>query len=129
MFALGSPEIVLDAGDDVAGIREQRLAAFHHAGDVVEVSVRQHHHVDLLRLETGRAELRREPAAVRPLDEAAGAVAGVEKNELLAGVDQHRREARLIGLGRQHVVAHQLLDLGRCGVAADDRIGAVDEGV
>ena len=128
MAAFARPEAVLRLADDVARVREQRTAAFEQAADVVGVPVREDHEVERLGREAGRRQLVGQPAAVGARHEALRPIARVEQHKLPAGVDDHRREARLVLVRRQEVVAHQRVDLRPRGVGPDHRPGPVNGG-
>ena len=93
------------------------------------MAVAQRHHINVFWCEARGSELRRKPSAVGAWHEAVGAVAGVEQDQLLAGVDDRRREARLIFAFGQEIVAHQRVHVGLAGVGADERKRSVDENV
>ncbi len=85
---------------------------------MVGMAVGDHHHVDVLRLVAGlrhaRDQVARRQAALHLLVFVAQrAVAGVEQHQLLAGIDQHRRERMLVAVGVDTVGLGQRLDLLR----------------
>ncbi|MEZ5906758.1 MAG: hypothetical protein R3C69_17245 [Geminicoccaceae bacterium] len=89
---------------------------------MIAVEMRDDHPVDLLGGIAGIGDRLDQT----PLGEPPGTVAGVEENELLAGVHEQRREGDLHAARRQEV----LLGIGRDGlgrlVVAEDRVGPVE---
>ena len=86
------------------------------AEQVVEVEI------DVLGLNSRGRELCREPPAGGSRNKSARAVSGIEQDQLLPRVDDHRREARPVLVCRQQVVAHQLID---GALSVDTRFGLV----
>src|SRR5687767_13643680 len=86
----------------------------------------EHHDIDLFRGEAGGAQLSGQPAAIGPWHKAVRTIAGVEKDDFLARIDDGWRKAGLEPLLREQALAHQLLDIGRWLVLADDGPWPVD---
>ena len=93
---------------------------------MIGMAVRDHHHVDVLRLVAGLRQARDQMARRQPAFEllvlgAQRAVAGVEQHQLLAGIDHDRRERMLVAVGIDAVGRGQRLDVRRGRLAAEAR--------
>ena len=108
------PEIELGGAEYVAGVREHRLSALGQAADMIGMTVRDDHDVDILRLVAGlrhaRDQLARRQAAFELLVLGRErAIAGIEQHQLLAGIDHRRREWMEIAVGVDAVGGGQRL--------------------
>jgi len=109
-LAFVGPAIEIALGDVELRVREQQLAAVvDHAADVIDVGVREHHCVDVLRLDAGLRHALLLAAGGRP-ERLRGAHAGVEQHELFAGVDDRRVLFEHDVVGRQEVISQHLVD-------------------
>ena len=120
------PEIVVGLGDPDVGIGEQGLAVgAQQARRVVRVQVGQQHHVHLLGAVAGGLEV--------VTDETQGGAeglggAGVNEDQLSAGVHQEGIDRRLDFLTAQEHAGQQALDFGRAGVV--EQLGVeIDEAI
>ena len=79
-----------------------------HAADVIDMGVREHHRVDVFRLDAGFRHALLLPAGGRP-EHFRGAHAGVEQHELVAHVHDRRVLLEHDIVGRQEIVGQHLL--------------------
>ena len=93
-------EVVLGRAGHVGRVREGGRAGLHHAADMVGVHVGEHHGVDLVDAVAGRSDALGQKAARRAC---ALAIARVEQDQTLAGVDENRDEGELGDRGGQVV--------------------------
>ena len=110
-LAFIGPEIEIGLGDVVLRVGEQHLAAVvHHAADVVDMGMGEHDGVDVLRLDAGflHALLLTSGARAEILRRAH---AGVEQDQLVAGVDDRRVLLEHDVFRREEIVGQHLLHL------------------
>ncbi len=107
-FRLIGPVVEIALGDIKLRVREQHLAAVvDHAADVIDMGVREHHGVDVLRLDAGfrHALLLAPGGRAEPFRRAH---AGIEQHELVAGVHDRRILLEHDIVGRQEIVGEHL---------------------
>ena len=126
------PEIELGGAEDIARIGKDRLAAVHQAADMIGMAVRDHHDVDVGRLVAGLRQACdqpafRQPAAQLRIVPRQRPVAGVEQDDLFAGVDHGRNERMHIAVRFDAVALAKALRLLGAAVRAEARVQAVTD--
>ncbi|GCC47026.1 hypothetical protein chiPu_0031366, partial [Chiloscyllium punctatum] len=110
-LAFVGPEIEIALRDVVLRIREQRLVVgADDAADMIDMGVRQHDGVDVLRLDAGFLHALLLPAGGRT-ERLGGAHAGIEQDQFVAGVDDRRILLEHDIVGREKIVGEHLLHL------------------
>ena len=124
------PEIELRGAEDIARLGENRLAAIHQAADMVGMAMRDDNDVDVGRLVAGKRQTLdqpafRQPAAQLRIVARQRAVAGVEQDELFAGVDERRDERMHIAVRFDAVLPAKILRLLGAALRSEARMQAV----
>src|SRR6266481_2490547 len=102
----GQPEVALGLRDVNLRIWEDTISIVSgEAADVIGVEMRDQDEVDLLRRIAGAAEAGRQPSERSPAIPGAGA--GIDEDQLLAGVDQ---EAQIGGVEQVRILLQGLCD-------------------